>query len=145
AGLTLVSLPRVVGAALGVEALAAAFWLWGRAASDATDQVPRWAWLRRPATALWLAAAAQATAAALGPEPPAAASGTVEMRRWIGALGTLWAGLELLAALPLARPYSDLPGPFLKMRPWLPVLLPAAGFLVLWRHAPAWTEVAAAR
>ena len=57
----------------------------------------------------------------------------------------VWAGLELLAALPLARPYSDLPGPLLEVRPWLPVMLPAAGFAVLWRQAPHWTQIEAVR
>jgi hypothetical protein len=57
----------------------------------------------------------------------------------------VWAGLELLAALPLARPFSDLPGPLLPIRPWLPVILPAAGFAVLWRQAPHWTQVAEVR
>src|SRR5207245_150438 len=50
-----------------------------------------------------------------------------------------------IAALPLARPYSDLPGPLLPIRPWLPVMLPAAGFAVLWRQAPHWTQVAEVR
>jgi hypothetical protein len=143
AGLALVALPSLIAAALGVESLAAAFWLWGRAAPDATEQVPRWAWLRRPATALWLATAARATLNLIGDRAPM--SGSIELVRWVEALATLWAGLELLAALPLARPYSDLPGPFLAIRPWLPVLLPATGFLVLWRQSPHWIEVASAR
>jgi hypothetical protein len=63
----------------------------------------------------------------------------------IEALAVLWAGLELLAALPLERPYSDRSGPLLVVGPWLPVLLPAAGFFVLWRHAPAWASVAGIR
>src|SRR3989442_1253452 len=49
--------------------------------------------------------------------------------------------LELLAALPLARPFSDRPGPLLAIGPWLPLVLPAAGFLVLWRQAAHWTPV----
>jgi len=53
----------------------------------------------------------------------------------------VWAGLELLAALPLARAYSDVPGPLIAMRPWLPALLPSTGFVVLWRLSPHWVAV----
>jgi hypothetical protein len=53
----------------------------------------------------------------------------------------VWAALELLAALPLSRSFSDLPGPLLSHGPWLPALLPAAGFLLLWRQAPVWLHV----
>jgi hypothetical protein len=70
------------------------------------------------------------------------------MLLWLARLeaaAVLWAALDLLAALPLARPYSDLPGPLLAMRPWLPVLLPAAGFLVLWEHAGLTDAVAEIR
>ncbi len=122
--------------ALALEALALAFWSWARAAEDAREQLPRWGWLRRPAQALWLAAAAHALASAGAPPPHVAVS-----LRSLEAVALVWAGLELLAALPAARPYSDLPGPLLVIRPWLPVLLPAAGFLVLWRHAGAWTAL----
>ena len=66
-------------------------------------------------------------------------------QRHVDAIAVVWAGLELLAALPLARPFSDLPGPLLPIRPWLPVILPAAGFAVLWRQAPHWTQVAEVR
>jgi hypothetical protein len=123
--------------ALGLETLALAFWVWARAAEDAREQVPRWAWLRRPAKALWIAAAAQAPT-------PAAAHGAreiAELLRLVEAVTLVWAGLELLAALPVARPFSDLPGPLLALRPWLPVVLPGAGFLVLWRHAGSWVGV----
>jgi len=57
----------------------------------------------------------------------------------------VWAGLELLAALPLARSFSDLPGPFIAARAWLPALLPAAGFLILWRHDTHWVDVLVVR
>ena len=53
----------------------------------------------------------------------------------------VWAALELLAALPLSRPYSELTGPLLRHGPWLPALLPAAGFLLLWRQGPRWLDV----
>src|SRR5207245_6054117 len=46
---------------------------------------------------------------------------------------------------PLVRAFSDLPGPFLGVRMWLPALLPVAGFTVLWRHAERWTSVPAVR
>jgi hypothetical protein len=35
-------------------------------------------------------------------------------------------------------PFPDVAGPLVAGRPWLPVLLPAAGFLVLWRHPLTW-------
>jgi hypothetical protein len=60
-------------------------------------------------------------------------------------MAVLWAGLELMAALPLARPFSDRKGPLSVTGPWLPVMLPAAGFLVLWRHAETWSAVPGAR
>src|SRR5262245_37888818 len=63
AGLALVWLPMLWTGALGLELVAAAFWVWARAASDREEQLPRWIWLRRPALALWLAAAAQAAQA----------------------------------------------------------------------------------
>ena len=71
--------------------------------------------------------------------------GAIALFRLVEAAAVVWAGLELLAALPLARAFSDLPGPFLGMRPWLPALLPAAGFAVLWRHSRHWIDVPEAR
>jgi hypothetical protein len=140
-GLALVLTPSLLAAAAGVECLAAAFWVWARAADDAGEQVTRWGWLRRPATALWLAVAIHAAFPALehGGLPPE--GGPVAMARWVEAIAVLWAGLELLAALPLARRYSDLPGPWVALRPWFPVVLPTAGFLVLWQQSPHWIEV----
>ncbi len=140
AGLALVAMPARFAPALGVELLAAGFWWWARASDEPAFQVPRWGWLRRPATALWLAAAIEV--ALLGPAagfpmPPAA------LAFWsrVEAIAIVWAALELLAALPLARPFSDLPGPLLAHGAWLPALLPAAGFLLLWRQAPRWLDV----
>jgi hypothetical protein len=138
AALLLVGLGRPLAAACGLELLALAFWCWARAAQDRDEQLPRWSWLRRPAIALWLAAGCGAVLGALP-----VASGTrspAEALQWAQAGGIVWAGLELLAALPLERPYSDRPGPLLSVGPWLPIVLPAAGFLVLWRQAERWTN-----
>src|SRR6185369_12309461 len=143
-GLSLVWLPRLWTGALGLEMLAGAFWAWARAASDRADQLPRWTWLRRPALALWLAAAAQAAqseAVSHGVLPASLATLLV----WAQALGVVWAGLELLAALPLARPFSDRSGPLLAVGPWLPALLPSIGFVILWRHVEHWTAVPVVR
>ena len=139
-GLALVWLPRLWTGALGLELVAAAFWVWARAASDRNEQLPRWTWLRRPALAMWLAAAAQAAqaeAVSHGALPASLATLLV----WAQALGVVWAGLELLAALPLARPFSDRSGPLLAVGPWLPALLPSTGFVILWRHVEHWTAV----
>lgn len=140
AGLALIVLPARFAPALGVELLAAGFWWWARASDEPAFQVPRWNWLRRPATALWLAAAIEM--AVPGPAagftvPP----GTLAFWSRVEAIAIVWAALELLAALPLARPFSDLPGPLLAHGTWLPALLPAAGFLLLWRQAPRWLDV----
>ena len=140
AGLALVVLPARFAPALGVELLAAGFWWWARASDEPAFQVPRWSWLRRPATALWLAAAIEVALpgpAAGFPVSPA----TLAFWSRVEAIAIVWAALELLAALPLARPFSDLPGPLIAHGAWLPVLLPAAGFLLLWRQAPRWTDV----
>jgi hypothetical protein len=139
-GLALMWTPGLIVAALGAELIAAAFWVWARATDDPKEQVARWAWLRRPAQALWLAAAIEI----LLPELLGFGSGrgsAVELLRWLQAGAVAWAGLELLAALPLARPYSDLSGPLLAIRPWLPAILPAAGFMLLWRHQSEWVGV----
>lgn len=157
AGVALLAVPRLPAAALGAEAIALAFWLWARVAADRHEQLPRWAWLRRPAMALWLAAA---LALALPEAPPpratdaAGPSGVPRLVRAIApderdplrtlralqALAVLWAGLELMAASPGSRPYPDLTGPLPRAGPWLPAMLPAAGFLVLWRQSEAWTH-----
>ena len=140
AGLALVVLPARFAPALGVELLAAGFWWWARASDEPVFQVPRWSWLRRPATALWLAAAIEVALpgpAAGFPVPPA----TLAFWSRVEAIAIVWAALELLAALPLARPFSDLPGPLIVHGAWLPALLPAAGFLLLWRQAPRWLDV----
>jgi hypothetical protein len=140
AGLALIVLPARFAPALGVESLAAGFWWWARASDEPAFQVLRWSWLRRPATALWLAAAIEMALpgpAAGFPVPPA----TLAFWSRVEAIAIVWAALELLAALPLARPFSDLPGPLIAHGAWLPALLPAAGFLLLWRQAPRWLDV----
>jgi len=139
-GLILLWLPSLFAAALGLELVAAAFWWWARAAVDPEHEIRRWAWLRRPAAALWLAGAIHAAMPALDRHLPGLRH-SLDLWRQIDAIAVVWGGLELLAALPLARPYSDLPGPLLAIKPWLPVILPAAGFAVLWRQAPHWTGV----
>ncbi len=165
AGFALLAGPGMGRAALGTELLAAAFWLWARSAQPANDrreQLARWAWLRRPAMALWLAAAlALALPAARVPVTPAPPPSTrvlvgppapllsapqppgtrdpLAPLRALEALAVLWAGLELLGALPASRPYPDLTGPLPSAGTWLPAALPAAGFLVLWRQAAVWT------
>ena len=151
------ALPGLGRAALGAELLAAAFWLWARIGDDRREQLARWSWLRRPAMALWLAAAmtlalppahnvppqlpdqASPDTPQLVAPPAAAARDPLAPLRAARALAVLWAGLELLAALPLSRPYPDLTGPLPHVGAWLPAALPAAGFLVLWRQADVWT------
>jgi hypothetical protein len=125
------------GLALGLELIALAFWWWARSSKDAADQLRRWSWVRRPAQALWLAAALGALGARLPAGSPA-----LSWLPQVAAAAVIWSGLELVAALPLARGFSDLSGPLLTMRPWLPALLPAAGFVVLWTLAPLWSSFA---
>jgi hypothetical protein len=141
ASLSLVWWSPLYAGAVALELLAAAFWWWARFSNDRDDQITRWAWLRRPAAALWIAAAAEAilSGARLGASP--ADRGVIEVLLWIEALGVGWAGLELLAALPLERPFSDRPGPLPSVGAWLPALLPAFGFLILWRHVAHWTSI----
>jgi hypothetical protein len=156
-GLVCLALPGETSAAIGAELLAAAFWLWSRTGEDRREQLARWGWLRRPAMALWLAAAlAIALPAPSAPPIPDVFSATGETTqlselaprterdpvaplRTAEAFAVLWAALELLGALPLSRPYPDLTGPLPNAGAWLPAVLPAAGFLVLWRLSPVWT------
>ena len=96
-GLALIVLPAGFAPALGMELLAGGFWWWARASDEPAAQVPRWRWLRRPATALWLAAAIEASlpgAAAALPVPPA----TLAFWSRVEAIAIVWAALELLAA-----------------------------------------------
>jgi hypothetical protein len=123
------------GLALALELIALAFWWWARSSEDAADQLRRWSWVRRPAQALWLAAAVGALGVRLASNSPAQPG-----LSQVAAAAVIFAGLELVAALPLARAYSDLSGPLLTIRPWLPALLPSAGFVVLWTLSALWSE-----
>ena len=159
-GLVLLMLPGIAWAALGVELVALAFWLWARSLPDRGEQMARWSWLRRPAMALWLAAALFLALPELrmvfAPVVGGASSGPLSvptflpaplpmtrdpmlLLRTLASLAVLWAGLELMAALPLSRPFPDLTGPARPVGPWLTALLPVTGFLVLWRQAGLWT------
>ena len=144
AGVVLLFGPGTLSTALAVEGLAMAFWWWARSSEDPERQIARWAWLRRPAAALWLAFAIEAAMPELARQDGSLRPG-LETWRALDAAAIAWASLELLAALPLARTFSDLPGPLVGARPWLPVLLPVAGFAVLWRHAPTWTAAPTVR
>src|SRR5512143_728511 len=139
AGLALLLVRARFAPALGVEMIAAGFWWWARATDEPALHVPRWAWLRRPAAALWLAAALDAAL----PGPGESVAPVAMLGFWwqVQAVLVVWAALELLAALPFARPFSDLPGPLVARGFWLPALLPSAGFVLLWRHADVWVNV----
>jgi hypothetical protein len=144
-GLVLMLVPSLLACALGVELLSAAYWLWARAAENGREQLPRWEWLRRPAMAAWLAFAIDAVLPAVASDPLVQTAPRIARLAWVEAAAIVWAGLELVAALPLARPYSDFAGPYEPMRPWIPVVLPSAGFLLLWTQAAHWTRVASVR
>lgn len=163
AALALLVSPGAASGAMGLEALALAFLLGSRRENDGGAQLARWVWMRRPAMALWLALALSlalssapvaprvappslasgAVAGVAGPpvleSPPRETSDPLAPLRMLGAFAVLWAGLELLGALPATRPAADLAGPLGAAGEWMPALLPAAGFLVLWRAADAWT------
>ena len=159
-GVVLLMLPGLAWAALGLELVALAFWLWARSLPDRAEQLSRWGWLRRPPTALWLAAALflalpelrlvfapVATGPSGGPFSPPTfvptplplARDPMLFLRTVASLAVLWAGLEPMAALPLSRPFPDLTGPARPVGPWLTAILPVTGFLVLWRQAAVWT------
>ena len=160
-GVALLMLPGIVWAAIGVELVALAFWLWARSLPDRGEQMARWSWLRRPAMALWFAAAlfmalpelrliflpaaggGSSGASSLPiflPAPLPMTRDPMLLLRTLASLAVLWAGLELMAALPLSRPFPDLSGPSRPVGPWLTALLPVTGFLVLWRQSGLWTE-----
>ena len=159
-GVALLMLPGLAWAALGLELVALAFWLWARSLPDRGEQLARWGWLRRPPMALWLAAALFLALPELklvfAPVPAGPAAGPIAaptfipaplpmtrdpmlLLRTLASLAVLWAGLELMAALPLSRPFPDLTGPARPVGPWLTAILPVTGFLVLWRQAAVWT------
>ena len=159
-GVLLLTLPGLAWAAVGLELVALAFWLWARSLPDRGEQLQRWSWLRRPPMALWLAAAlflalpelklvfapvpagpaaGPITPPAFMPAPLPMARDPMLLLRTLASLAVLWAGLELMAALPLSRPFPDLTGPARPVGPWLTAILPVTGFLVLWRQAAVWT------
>jgi hypothetical protein len=159
-GVLLLMLPGIAWAAMGLELVALAFWLWARSLPDRAEQLARWGWLRRPPMALWLAAAlflalpelklvfASVPAGPAGgpispptfmPAPLPMTRDPMLLLRTLASLAVLWAGLELMAALPLSRPFPDLTGPARPVGPWLTAILPVTGFLVLWRQASVWT------
>src|SRR5258708_6753009 len=82
--------------ALALELLAFAFWSWSRASADAVNQLRRWTWLRRPAQALWLAAAAATLIPSLVPGSTAAL--------WIPRVAALPVGLGGLAFVAAPAP-----------------------------------------
>src|SRR5262249_20696171 len=91
AGFALLAWPSLMASAVGVELFAAGFWSWARAAQDRARQLPRWAWLRRPAAALWLAAGLHAVVRDTGlggPAPLHTPPGAVAR---VEALAVLWA------------------------------------------------------
>src|SRR3989442_2083607 len=134
-GLLLLWWPSLWAAAGGLELVATAFGVWAGGASDPVREVPRWSWLRRPAAALWLAAGIHAAIPGLQHDAVWLRP-SLDLWRRVDAPAVAWAGLELVAALPLPRPYSDLPGPLLPILPWLPLTLPAAGFVGPCRPCP---------
>jgi hypothetical protein len=165
-GVALLMLHGATWAALGLELVALAFWLWARSLPDRREQLARWAWLRRPPMALWLAAALFVALPQLQhvfapvplpspdpafsppellPAPLPMSRDPMLLLRTIASLAILWAGLELMAALPLSRPFPDLTGPARPVGPWLTALLPVTGFLVLWRQADLWAVAPLAR
>src|SRR6185436_2262135 len=165
-GVLLLTLPGLVWAAIGLELVALAVWLWSRSLPDRGEQLARWGWLRRPPMALWLAAAlflalpelklvfapvasgpagGPITPPAFMPAPLPVTRDPMLLLRTLASLAVLWAGLELMAALPLSRPFPDLTGPARPVGPWLTALLPVTGFLVVWRQAGLWAVAPLAR
>ena len=138
-GFALLATPWLLAAAFGIECLAAAFWLASRAAADADTQLRRWEWLRRPATALWLAMAMRLLERTVLLDGAAPESLSVLFVSGLGRLAVSWAGLDLLGALPGARTFSDRTGPLSGGTFRMPALLPAAGALVFLRHSSGWS------
>jgi len=154
-------LPGIGWGAIGVELVALAFWIWARSLPDRREQLARWSWLRRPAMALWLAAAlflalpelrnafvevpggpasGPFTPPRFLPVPLLMSRDPLFLLRTLASLAVIWAGLELMAALPLSRPFPDLSGPARSVGPWLTAILPVTGFLILWKQADLWTR-----
>jgi hypothetical protein len=139
AGLALLLIPRLVAAALGVELIAAAFWLGARAARDPVAPLRRWEWLRRPASALWVGVALQGLERIAVRDGIAPESFTLLVVQVLGRLAVCWSGLDLLGALPGVRAFSDRSGPLAGGHFRMPALLPAAGALLFLRQTTIWT------
>lgn len=139
AAFMLLTLPRLLSAALGVECLAAAFWLSARAAENAGASLRRWEWLRRPATALWIAVALQWLERNAIRDGIAAESLGFGFEQTLGRLAVCWAGLDLIGALPGARTFSDRSGPLAGGGFRMPALLPPAGALLFLRQSATWS------
>jgi len=138
-GFVLLAVPRLLAAALGVECLAAAFWLSARAAEDPAIPLRRWEWLRRPATALWVAVLLQGLQRTVLRDGIAPESLNLSFIQTLGRLAVCWAGLDLLGALPGARTFSDRSGPLAGGGFRMPALLPPAGALIFLRQPAAWS------
>jgi len=138
-GFALLLLPRLVAAALGIECLAAAFWLSARAAPDPAAPLHRWEWLRRPATALWVATLLQILERVVLRDGIATDGLPYLFVQTTGRLAVCWAGLDLIGALPGARTFSDRSGPLPGGGFRMPALLPPAGALLFLRQSAAWS------
>ncbi|HTO89873.1 MAG TPA: hypothetical protein VMJ70_01960 [Candidatus Sulfotelmatobacter sp.] len=134
-GFALLVVRNLLAGALGLECLWAAFWLAARASADPDRQMRRWEWLRRPATALWLAVAARAIERAVLRDGIAPESWALALVRGTAQVAVFWAGLDLLGALPGARTFSDRSGPLAGGAFRMPALLPAAGALIFLRQS----------
>ena len=131
--------PRLLAAALGVECLAAAFWLSARAAVDPAAPLRRWEWLRRPAIALWVATLFQILERVVIRDGIATEGLPYLFVQTTGRLAVCWAGLDLIGALPGARTFSDRSGPLPGGGFRMPALLPPAGALLFLRQSAAWS------
>ncbi len=136
-GFALLAVPSLLAAAVGVECLAAAFWLSARAAAEPGIPLRRWEWLRRPATALWVAVGMQTLQRVSLHDGIAPDSPNLVLLQLLGRLGVAWAGLDLLGALPGARTFSDRSGPLAGGGFRMPALLPPAGALLFLRQPAA--------
>ena len=139
AGFALLLVPRLVFAALGVECLAAAVWLSARAARAPAAPLRRWEWLRRPATAMWVATLFQILERVVIRDGIATEGLPYLFVQTTGRLAVCWAGLDLIGALPGARTFSDRSGPLPGGGFRMPALLPPAGALLFLRQSADWS------
>ena len=139
AAFALLLVPRLLAAALGVECLAAAFWLSARAAQDPATPLHRWEWLRRPATALWVATLLQMLERVVVRDGISTDGLPYLFVVTTARLAVCWAGLDLIGALPGARTFTDRSGPLPGGGFRMPALLPPAGALLFLRQSAAWS------